>query len=241
MRGIFIGMIFGVLLFFGSFFLLFFNEGRENLGEVAEEAVEYDPEASYTEEDLVYITGSIHTESPVTDDYLLDNDYVYIERSVEMYAYIEVKKDDNDDTYYEYELDWTTSPQKPHTFDGRNRDIPDDIPEDYSRWIDEMPDTTGYMASDLSIDNILLSRQDLEVSNPRDLMLSETLVDEDALREDESVENEFMFRQNTYTGSVHSPSLGDVRITYAVVSEEDSGILLTGVAEDGTFAGFRTP
>ena len=77
------------MLFIGSFIVLFINEGRENLANYARQASEYNQGETYEENDLVYIVGSLSATNFAADNYLKEDGYIYLERIVEMYAYIE--------------------------------------------------------------------------------------------------------------------------------------------------------
>lgn len=85
----FVGVLIGFLLFIGSFIVLFINEGRENLANYARQASEYNQGETYEENDLVYIVGSLSATNFAADNYLKEDGYIYLERIVEMYAYIE--------------------------------------------------------------------------------------------------------------------------------------------------------
>lgn len=124
----FIGALLGVLLFFGSFFVLWINEGTVNLATVAKKsapisAAAVDPSADGK---LVAATGALATNETLGDaGYITPGSYLALERNVQMYAWVEhssskttknVGGSSTTETTYSYEREWTSDPDQSSSF-----------------------------------------------------------------------------------------------------------------------------
>lgn len=230
-----LGVFFGIAMFIGSFVLLFWNEGTEDLSKAAEEAVPFERIDQAETDKLVYLVDQLHADETVHDQYLVDQNYVFFVRYVEMYAYEEETRTDRDtdETTYHYSAEWTRSPTNPRDFEGPQRDRPHDIPEDFTTWLSDMPSTGQSLADTLTIKGqYSVSTNDLTMSNANRLTLDESRIDSDALDDNETIESDAIFRQNSKNGTLDNPDIGDVRIQYRVITEDDEGLLLATF--DGT-------
>ena len=114
------GIFLGILLFFGSFFVVFQNEGRTNYREVAETAVPI--EQTNSPDSLVYLTDKVTSTENISDgQYIKAGPYLYLQRIVEMYSWREDKetktdKDNNSTDTFTYKKVWTGSPSDSSTF-----------------------------------------------------------------------------------------------------------------------------
>ncbi len=121
----FAGIIIGLGLFFGSFVLLYLNEGRVDLSKIADGTVPISADTvnSENEGELVAISGVLHSDEPLGDPELLTaSNYLQLERSVEMYAWKE-SSDKNEDTgveTYQYKSSWTSDPENSQNFNNSN-------------------------------------------------------------------------------------------------------------------------
>ncbi len=245
----FVAMLFGIGLFFGSFVVLFINEGRENLAEVATLAEQFEVGEQYDGNALVYRVGTLETTSPATDAYLQNDDFIYLVRSVEFYGYIETEHRRTEEHIgggettiitYSYERGWTSNPTPRAQYKGDSTEIPTDLPAEYDTYIANMPQARIDTATALTIDGVLVRNNHLTISNPSDFVVTNESVEAAALEANESVENGAIFRQNSSAGSLNNPGLGDIRLTYQVVTSNDEGVLIGSIA-DGGFARYITP
>jgi hypothetical protein len=138
-----LGAILGVLLFFGSFVLLVWNEGKLNLATVAQSAVDISSVANApaAQGKLVSVSDRVTATTPLGDDqFLLPGNYVAIDRTVEMYAWDEQQKterrkelggSEKEITTYTYESRWRNSPEDSSTFkySQNHRNPPKTIPD----------------------------------------------------------------------------------------------------------------
>ncbi|MFH1315174.1 MAG: TMEM43 family protein [Candidatus Uhrbacteria bacterium] len=117
----FVGVLLGIALFLGSFFVLYFNEGTTDLSSVAETAVPI--ESSVVSENpelqgqLVSTAGTVTSPQQLGDSmFFQQGDYLQVERVSEMYSWVEKKTtskkknlggSETQDTTYEYTKEWT--------------------------------------------------------------------------------------------------------------------------------------
>lgn len=128
--GSLVGGVIGLVLFLGSFALLYWNEGRQDMSEVAKTAVAVNanqPAAGQVGK-LVAVTGAITTDETLGDAYLQPGPYIALRRSAQMYAWdedshTETKKhaggSETKVTTYTYDTEWTSSPDNSDHFKRR--------------------------------------------------------------------------------------------------------------------------
>ena len=76
-------LLIGVLVFIGSFVLLYMGEMRTDYSDIANKAAEVS--SAKQEGDFVYLTGEIKSLQPLTDGlYLKQGDFIAVERIVEI-------------------------------------------------------------------------------------------------------------------------------------------------------------
>ncbi len=125
-KGAFFGTIFWILLFVGSFYVLFTNEWRVDLSTIAAQSVELNAGGDF---DWQFVSHSwkITTDEVIGDDmFLVAWDYIYVKRIVEMYSWVEKKDSDTQENYgwskttttsYTYEKKWDESPSNSRNFE----------------------------------------------------------------------------------------------------------------------------
>jgi hypothetical protein len=123
------GVAVGALLFFASFWVLWMNEGRVDLSEVAKKsvAVKADSVDKGADGKFVSVTGDLKVDGKIEDPELLQpGEYVSLDRQVEMWAWTEKKSRDEKKkvggskevkTTYTYEKEWTDKPWPPSKFE----------------------------------------------------------------------------------------------------------------------------
>jgi hypothetical protein len=119
----------GALLFFISFIVLWMNEGRVDLSEIAKKstAVSADSVDSGKNGKLISVTGTLKSDEKVGDPELLNpGNYVRLDRVVEMYAWVEKKESKTEKklggkkvttTTITYVKEWTSNPKSPSDFE----------------------------------------------------------------------------------------------------------------------------
>ena len=196
-------VIFGALVVVGAFVLLWRNEGRVNLADIAQRSQPASAEMvdPALQGEFVSVTGRLETAVPVNDDlYLRPADFVQINRWVEMYAWVEDEESDEDGTFYTYEMAWTDDPRPAEEFydpDGHaNPPLP--APE------------AEFTAVSATIGVYRLNAQAIELPRPEPLTLSVQNVQEGPYRIGEA----YIFAGK---GAPDAPELGDVRVSFTAV------------------------
>jgi hypothetical protein len=153
------------------------------------------------EGEFVSVTGQLDTAVPVTDElYLRQAKYIQVNRSVEMYAWVEDEESDEGDTTYTYELEWTNDPRSAEEFyypDGHeNPPMPL-----YDETVTAVSATLG---------TFQINTQQMKLPRPEPLSLSRENVLEGPYR----ISAEYLFEGQ---GTLDSPQLGDVRVSFTAV------------------------
>jgi len=207
-------IVVGFLLFIISFGVLYFNEGRINLSNVAKKSIEVQSTALASTDlgkQLVSATGLFKSEEKLGDTYFKTDDYIAIQRDVEMYAWQEDEKSENKtemggseitETTYTYTTEWTSKPEESKGFKkpGGHYNPPMAI-NNISKRVDAAKlgvydvvmntiNLPSYKKVKLSKDNVVLSN-DLKLSS-----------------------EDYLFKGK---GVLFSPQVGDVRVSYSVV------------------------
>ena len=124
----FVGALIGLLLFFGAFFVIWWNEGRTNMALVAAESIPATASSinASNEGKFVAVTGDLVASAPIGDaPYLQPGNYLLLERKAEMFAWDEESRSETRDklgggsetvTQYTYEKKWTSSPDNSANF-----------------------------------------------------------------------------------------------------------------------------
>jgi Transmembrane protein 43 len=122
------GTLIGLLLFLGSFVLLFWNEGRVNFSQAAKSAIviQADTPAPQANGKIVALTGAIASPEILGDgQYLKPAPYIALGRTVEMYAWKETESSKTTKQVgggkrttktYRYSKVWTNKPQSSAKF-----------------------------------------------------------------------------------------------------------------------------
>jgi Transmembrane protein 43 len=121
--GSLIALFFGVLLFFGSFVLLFANEGSIDVSRLARsaEVITATTPAAQTGDKMVALTGTIGSSQPLGDNlYLKPGAYITLVRTVEMFAWKQTVSTRTQRNFggsetqvktYRYTHEWTDKPE----------------------------------------------------------------------------------------------------------------------------------
>lgn len=224
------GVIIGLLMFFGSFGLLYWNEGRAvkagHLVQRAREAVVISADAppadaqgktvaaggvldsTQTLEDLVTLNTPVETEVSVKA-----GNYIKLVRNVEMYAWTEEKTtktkqnlggSETEETTYDYKKEWTSTPEVSSKFK---------YPEGHTN--PSMPvKSEEFKVSKAKVGSLAIQSMTIELPDAKPLILS----GDAALYDSETVK--LVGDQDTFfvgKGTNDSPEIGDVRIQYSAL------------------------
>lgn len=210
----FMGVLIGLGMFFCSFGLIWYNEARTNMADVAADsvAISADSVSTTAEGQMVAATGILQAAEPVGDPIALrPGNYLQLSREVEMYAWVEKSSSstktntggsETTTTEYTYEKQWTSNPANSDSFkEPSGHRNPSDMPfEDET--FSATAATIGAYGLDLS--QLALPSAD-SVSLTNDNVLAETGFTRDG---------NYLFQGS---GSLNTPQVGDVRISYSAV------------------------
>lgn len=130
-----VGVPIGIILFLASFAVLYMNEGRTNWAKVAERSTAVDAaSASGSDGTFVSVSGPIGSTESLGDPlFIAPGAFVTLNRTVEMYAWVEHSESRTTDnvggsttttTTYTYELEWTSSPSDGSNFEEAGHNNP---------------------------------------------------------------------------------------------------------------------
>src|SRR3990172_10839865 len=124
------GVVIGLILFVVSFGLLYWNEGKVDLSNIAKTATEIGAQTQNTDASLnnklVSATGIVNSDQIIGDNlYLSPNRFIAVERKVEMFAWVEKKEtrsktnvggSETTETTYTYSREWTERTESSNNF-----------------------------------------------------------------------------------------------------------------------------
>lgn len=196
----------GLLLMLIAFFMLWFNEGRVNLADVARRSQPVNAgtirtHATEANGQFVSLTGQLAAAARLGDDlYLRPGDYVRVEREVEMYAWKESEDSDEDGTSYSYELTWTNrvlAPEQFHKPEGH-----ENPPLPFSE--------RTLLVRQAAIGAYAIDPAQIELPRGERLPLSSEVI----MESPDPIVEDYVFLGE---GTMSKPELGDVRVSYFVV------------------------
>jgi hypothetical protein len=205
------GLVFGLLLIPAAMAVLWYGEGVQDLSKIASKAVQVDatqPNAA-SEGGFISVTGTLGTNAQLGDDpYLMDGDYVSLERVVEMYAWKETSNSSTVEdpvgggsttTTYTYSKEWTRSPDQSSSFkEPYGHENPAKVLEDATI-------TADYA----TIDSFELNPQSMQL--PDGEKITPTAVE---LPNGYVQTGSYIFSSET---AATQPLVGDIRISYVVL------------------------
>ncbi len=222
-----VGVLFGLLIFVGSFLLLWFNEGRtvktaEALREIAKTVLALPaPEVSPRNEgQLIYVTGTASTGETLRDPSLgISAPAIKLHREVEMYQWVESAKSETREkvggsketvTTYTYETQWSGTYQDPARFKK---------PEGHANPA-MLYTNTAITAKTVSLGSFLLSPGLITKINPTEQF---ALTPEDlaklpaSLRSRAELSGDYLYLGARENPEPNMPRVGDYRIRYRLV------------------------
>lgn len=235
------GVLVGLLLFLASFAVLWMGEGITDLSKIAKNAVEIDPNAVDTanEGTLVSVTGEMASDELLGDPgYLNPGKYLTLNRSVEMYAWIEKRETKSEDKVggktettetISYHMGWTSSPQDSSRFeDPRGHENPSMGIKGSSETVST--GTIGVYPIN-SMKSISLPGGEELTLNSSDIVYER--------RSRRSIESNYIYIPSGY-GNFNNPEVGDIRIKYtALENPPDRDVTVFGTLKGGEITSFH--
>ncbi|MEZ4864441.1 MAG: TMEM43 family protein [Caldilineaceae bacterium] len=210
----FVGALIGLLLFFGSFIVIWWNEGRTNLALVAAESI---PVSAATVDGanqgkFLAVTGDlVATENVGDPPYLQPGPYLQLRREVEMFAWVEETKSTERTkvgggsetvTEYSYVQKWTDAPNNSADFKQ---------PEGHANPTLSIPKSI-LRAPGAQLGAYAIDLNQLTMPGGSELPLTPQNVGADA---GGKVEGNYLFLGQ---GALNSPQIGDIRISYLALT-----------------------
>jgi hypothetical protein len=221
------GALAGVLLFFGSFVLLYMNEGRTDLSKIAKTAIELPASGvdATAEGRLVSGSGVVTSAETLGDAvYLRDGKYLAIDRSVEMYAWVEkvteksqtnVGGSETTTTTYDYVMEWTDGPMSASEMQ---------YPDEHINPVLSI-ESESFTVGTLTVGTLDVAGT-VDLPSTERLTLTKDLV---SLSDDETLSGNYVFYG---TGTMTSPKLGDIRVSYSVLQPGFDGTVFGELSGD---------
>ena len=209
----FVGILLGIALFFGSFVVLYWNEGRIDFSQVAKQAIEISPTAANdsAKGKLVTTTGEIVSDEVLGDDlFLKPGEYIALNRITEMFAWYETKDTRTEKkaggsekkiTTYSYSKKWQNKPKDSSEFKkSAKHHNPDKAIADFSARVER----ASIGIYDLNMDELSFFKlQEIQL-NPEIL----------TLKDEVSLAGNYLFKGNS---TIDNPQVGDLRIKYLAI------------------------
>ncbi len=208
-----LGLIIGIILFFSSFFLLYWNEGRVDFSQVAKTAVEISatsPNSSAIGQ-LVSTSGVITSDELIGDNLFLNpGKYIVVQRKVEMYAWREEKRtetkknvggSETKTTTYKYNKTWAENPEKSSSFKySQTHYNPEKAIANF---------TNKVLQAKVGVYNLDMSN--IEIPTPNQVKLNDQNT---KLTNNITLGEDYLYKG---TGSLQNPQVGDLRLQYRVL------------------------
>lgn len=213
------GVVIGLILFVVSFGLLYWNEGRVDLSNIAKTATEISSATVSTDSTvagkLISTTGNVNSDQTIGDNLFLNPDkFIAAEREVEMYSWIEKSEShsktntggsETTETTYTYSKNWTENPKSSSNFKH---------PEGHENPQKSLDSSTNKVTA-ATIGAYNFDPQSVTLPNFSQLPLNSqnvTLSDGATLANDS-----YIFIKKSADGTFDSPQIGDIRVSYHVL------------------------
>jgi len=221
------GVILGLILFVGSFAVLYFNEGRVDLSSIAKTAVEINSATVSNDPSLngklVSATGIVDSNEVIGDNLFLNpGKFIAVRRTVEMYAWKQTKNttthnntggSSTTSTTYSYSKDWEESPSDSNTFqypDGHQN--PQKSLDSYNSYATKA--SVGVYSFDPS-SVTLPGYTKLQIDSQNTTLSKGAILANDS----------YLFISNNNGSNFVNPQVGDLRISYYILSPGFNGTI----------------
>ncbi len=225
------GVLIGLGMFVFSFGLLYWNEGRVNIANIAKTATEISATTNPSiehDQQPVSTTGTIQSQDVIGDTFLQEGQYLSLRRNVEMYAWDEKEEStsqtnvggsEKTETTYTYTKTWTRTPDDSSTF--KQPDDHENPPMPIDQYTVHVPTAT--------IGIYTLDTKQLTFPPHNQLQLNNANV---ILTDDmQQVNDQYLFQGK---GTFGAPEVGDIRVHYSVVSNPIDNVTVFGKLNTST-------
>lgn len=213
------GVVIGLILFIVSFGLLYWNEGRVDLSDIAKTATEISSVSVSTDltlgERLISTTGNVKSDQIIGDNLYLNPDkFVAAQRQVEMYSWIEKSESQNKtniggsettETTYTYSKGWEEDPKSSSNF--KHPEGHENLQKSLESFTNKVTTATVgvYSFNPQSVTLPSFSKLSL---NSQNITLSNGAI---------LANDSYIFIKKSSDGTLDNPQIGDLRISYHVL------------------------
>lgn len=213
------GVVMGVVLFFGSFGVLFWNEGRVDMSDIAKEAEIVSSDTVDASKDGMFVSasGKILGSEDIGDGmYLKPGAYLLVNRSAEAYAWVEEEESktqtntggsETTTTTYNYKKDWVSTAPDSSSFE---------YPEGHENYTQTQEDGE-YRPSTMSVGAYTFDGQTVDISGGDDLSLTAAMV---TLPRGSAIQGSYIYLDGADPAA---PVVGDERVSFSTLKEGFSG------------------
>ena len=234
------GVVVGFILFIVSFGLLYWNEGRVDLSNIAKTAVEINSATVSAESalngKLISTTGVVNSNEVIGDNLFLKADkFIAAERKVETYAWVEHEEtksktniggSETTETTYTYRKEWTEMPKSSESFrHPEGHENPQKSLDSY---------TNKATAATIGVYNFEPSSVILPDFAKVQLNEQNTILSQGAILANDS----YVFIRKSESGVFENPQVGDLRLSYSALRPGFNGTIfgkLSGSRIDSYF------
>jgi len=197
-------LLIGVLVFLGSFVVLYKTEGMVDLSKVANKAAAIE-KIGDNQDAFVYATGVLKTPDYLSDEIYIQGNYIVLDRKVEMYAWFEEAHSEDDDTYYTYSMKWVDDVPDSTKFNERRRHENPSKPQ-YSK---------TYTVNKASVGDYDVNMDKVRLPGLKALSLKDETIDpRGGAQVVSDKEHDYIFEGY---GTFENPEVGDIRYSYSVL------------------------
>ncbi len=227
------GVVAGLIFFVVSFGLLYSNEGRVDLSNIAKTATEISSAVVGTDSSLdgklISTTGVVNSDQIIGDNLFLNPDkFIAVEREVEMYSWIEKSESrsktstggsETTETTYTYSKGWEENPESTSDFKyPEEHENPQKSLDNYTNKV-TIATIGAYNFDPQSVTLPSFSQLTLNSQNTA-LSGGATLADDS-----------YLFIKESESGTFDSPQVGDLRISYHVLRPGFDGTIFGKLSE----------
>ena len=252
------GIFLGLLMFFISFGVLYWNEGRIDLSKLAEKAIDISSTSKAsadTDKQLISVNGVFSSNEMIGDSFLKKGNYISIKRNVEMYSWNEETStksktntggSETTETTYTYKKEWTSMPadsadfKKPEDHFNPAKTINSNSVKVQNAKLGIYDIDTNSVSipshESISLNKDILILPAVAVKDSKEInpdVVKEITIDGEAQEKVKIIERKSLHLANEKylfegMGAITAPTVGDIRISYSVVPNPISNATVFG-------------
>ncbi len=213
-------ILLGFLMFIASFFVIFFNEGGENISDIVQDSIELDVSNINnleTNKAFVSLTAKLESNEKIGDLFLKKGNYLLVNRIVETYK-TEIDEDEDENKHDEID-EYKINNRIKNKWIKNSEDI-NNLKNYYQK--KELNSTTQ-IAKNISITEYSINTENLDLPKAIDLILTEKNI-----KQTDSIillNKKYLFKG---LGTLQNPKIGDIRIHYEVIKSPSELVTIFG-------------